>query len=608
MVFCLAGYASSCGQINFPVPANEFEIAKIEPVKIKMLAGDHYFIDFGKAYFGTVELVSKIEQQDSLIIHLGEKLLEENQIDRNPGATIRYQKITLNVLKANDTVLIDLPPNIKNTSPPAVQLPKSFGVIMPFRYVEIENLKIPIEDLQIFQKVFHYRFNDEASYFESSDKVLDAIWDLCKHTIKATSFSGFYLDGDRERLPYEADAYINQLSHYAVDSIYSMARRTNAYFLENPTWPTEWLLHTVMLFYQDFMYTGDLAVLENNYEVLKLKTLMGLEREDGLISSSSEKMTPILIKELGFKKPSTKIKDIVDWPPSQKDTGWKLKTEAGERDGYEMMPINTVVNAFYYHNLRIMAKIASILENQKEVEFWTTKAEKVKKTINEKLFDQTKGIYIDGEGSTHSALHANMFPLAFDLVPKEHVNTVVNSIKSRGMACSVYGSQYLLEGLFKNGEADYAMQLITDATTDRSWWNMIQVGSTMTMEAWDIVYKPNLDWNHAWGTAPANIITRHLWGITPKKPGFKIATIHPQMADLSFSKIKVPTINGCIVGKFRKVGDEQIFQITLPDQMEAEFFIPKNTLRVKLNGKLIDRNSDGFLMITSGLNTIILNQ
>lgn len=586
------------------VSVNEFESLTTAPVRTIKIGEGHYFIDFGKAYFGTVELLSNATQQDSLIIHLGEKISSENHIDRDPGSTIRYQKIKLDALSANDTISLKLTPNKKNTRPPAIQLPSSFGVIIPFRYVEIENLKFPFEELQLFQKAFHYRFNDDASYFESSNKVLDTIWNLCKHTIKATSFTGFYVDGDRERLPYEADAYINQLSHYSVDSVYAIAKRTNAYFLDNPTWPTEWLLHTVPLFYQDFMYTGDLKVLENNYEALKLKTLFDLEREDGLISARSEKMTPKLISQLGFDEPNIKIKDIVDWPPGQKDTGWKLKNAAGERDGYEMMPINTVVNAFYYYNLKLMTKIAATLGKIEEVEFWNVKALKVKKTINEKLFDSAKGIYVDGENSTHSALHANMFPLAFDLVPEEHLKTVINFIKSRGMACSVYGSQYLLEGLFKNEEANYALQLITNTTTDRSWWNMIKIGSTMTLEAWDTGYKPNLDWNHAWGTAPANIITRHLWGITPKTSGFKVAQIRPQMASLSHSKIKVPTKNGCINGSYKKSDNGEVYEIMLPKNMTATFILPKEALRVKLNEKIVKRTKE--LQLESGLNIIRL--
>jgi len=41
-------------------------------------------------------------------------------------------------------------------------------------------------------------------------------------------------------------------------------------------------------------------------------------------------------------------------------------------------------------------------------------------------------------------------------------------------------------------------------------------------------YKPNSDWNHAWGAAPANIIPRQLWGIQPKVPGFKVVHIRPK--------------------------------------------------------------------------------
>src|SRR5664280_366879 len=105
------------------------------------------------------------------------------------------------------------------------------------------------------------------------------------------------------------------------------------------------------------------------------------------------------------------------------------------------------------------------------------------------------------------------------------------------MACSVYGSQYLLEALYKAGEDRYALGLLT-AVNDRSWWNMIRSGSTITMEAWDMKYKPNSDWNHAWGAAPANIITRYMWGIQPVEPGFTKAVIKPQLNQLTFSTIK----------------------------------------------------------------------
>ena len=75
----------------------------------------------------------------------------------------------------------------------------------------------------------------------------------------------------------------------------------------------------------------------------------------------------------------------------------------------------------------------------------------MRRAIDEKLFDAERGVYVDGEGTAHASLHANMFPLALGLVPEERVASVVEFVKSRGMACSVYGAQYLLEGLYDGG-------------------------------------------------------------------------------------------------------------------------------------------------------------
>ncbi|MFA9388480.1 MAG: alpha-L-rhamnosidase C-terminal domain-containing protein [Prolixibacteraceae bacterium] len=552
-----------------------FETSYIKPDRIVKKTEHSYFIDFGKAYFGTVVLKSKTAQTDSIVIHLGEKLGSPDSIDRKPGGTIRYQRVMIKGFVKNKPFSVELTPDKRNTKPQAIALPDSFGVVMPFRYCEIENLNIPIEDLQIHQKVFHYQFNDDASYFNSSDSILDRIYEFCKHTIKATSFTGYYVDGDRERIPYEADAFINQLSHYAVDSVYSIARRTNEYFIDHCTWPTEWILHTALMYYYDYLYTNDLSSIEKYYENLKVKSLIALAREDGFISSRSDKLNPELIEALGFDTRHESIKDIVDWPNE-------------ERDNYDFRDVNTVVNAFYFENLRIMSIIANNLGKSDDAQMFERKSDQLKKAIHRELIDPTTGLFIDGLGANHSSLHSNMFPLAFDLVPEENIPAVINFIKSKGMACSVYGAQYLLEGLCKYGEEEYALHLITNTVGDRNWYNMLRIGSSMTMEAWDIKYKSNLDWNHAWATAPANIIVRYIWGITPEQPGFKHIRISPRLNNLSHSSIKVPTINGCIIADYESSSDQkQMYNIALPKNTKAKFFIDKAPEIIRLNNKKI---------------------
>jgi hypothetical protein len=585
LLIVICGETRSQDNLSLTWPA-KFKVEMISPVNIEKTGPDNWFIDFGKDAFGSLIINLTVEKADTLIIHLGEKLTSPGVIDRKPGGTIRYQSIKLAVTPEVKQYELKLPPDKRNTNPPAVALPPSFGVITPFRYCEIGNLKTKLEKDNIKQKAFFYAFDDNASYFTSSDTILNQVWDICKYSMKATSFCGLYIDGDRERIPYEGDALINQLSHYAVDAEYSLARRTNEYFMSHPTWPTEWILHTVILFYYDYLYTGDPTLLKKYYDALKAKTLIDLEREDGLISVKSEKHNDDLMGRLGFKDVKQRLRDIVDWPPAQKDTGWKLVTAEGERDGYEMADINTVVNAFHYYNLKLMSEIAGWLGKKDDSQFFLKRSELVKESINSKLLDTKKGIYTDGENSTHSSLHANMFPLAFGLVPEKYTGTVTAFIRSRGMACSVYGSQHLLDGLYEAGESDYAFELLT-STSDRSWWNMIRSGSTITLEAWDMKYKPNSDWNHAWGAAPANIISRRLWGIRPVEPGFTKAIISPALGKLTSSAIAVPTINGTIKGSFKKSNNgTDLFTIDVPAGIEALFVIPgKVAGSVVLNNK-----------------------
>ncbi len=581
---------------------NKIQTIRIEPEQITKIHPDHYFIDFGKDAFGKLVLELNSKTNDTITVHLGEKLSAHNKIEVDPGGTIRYKKVILPVRPGKKRYTINPAPDKRNTGASAIQLPDSIGVVMPFRYCEIEQLNSDMHLKDIWQKAYFYYFDDEASFFESSDTILNQVWDISKYSIKATSFTGLYIDGDRERIPYEADAYINQMGHYCTDREYSMARRTNEYFIKNPTWPTEWILHTVPMFYYDLMYTGNLESTACYYEELKHKTLMALAREDGLITSGNT--SEELMKNLGFSNPEIKLRDIVDWPPAQKDTGWKLASPEGERDGYEMVEINTVVNSFYCQSLKLMAELAGYLNIKKDSVFFQQQAIQVKALINDKLFDKKRGVYTDGENSDHVSLHANMIPLAFGLVPEEYTAGVVGFIKTRGMACSVYGAQYLLEGLYAAGESEYAFDLLT-SENDRSWYNMIRKGSTITMEAWDMKYKPNSDWNHAWGAAPANIIPRWLLGIRPVRPGFSHAVIKPQPGSLNYCKIKVPTIRGFISVEYKTKINKREYIIQIPSNMSCEFYIPSQYGNMTvIHNEIEINNSDNIILLNSGLNKI----
>jgi hypothetical protein len=327
------------------------------------------------------------------------------------------------------------------------------------------------------------------------------------------------------------------------------------------------------------MQTGHTEHLARNYDHLKAKSLLALAREDGLISTRTGLVTPAVLESLHHYHDHPQLMDdIVDWPPGapaegERPAAHRGTTLEGERDGYVFADINTVVNAFHYRSLHMMADIAGALGKDEERETLLAQARKVRGSFNRKLFDPKRGMYVDGEGVEHASLHANMFPLAFGLVPPEHVPGVVRHIKSRGMACSVYGAQYLLEALYAAGEAEYALSLMT-SDSKRSWMNMLRVGSTMTTEAWDEFYKPNLTWNHAWGSAPANIVARKIAGIEPAAPGFARIAIRPQLSGLEHGDLKMPTPRGAVRVAWKSDGDALSFEVTVPANTSAEIVLP----------------------------------
>jgi len=515
-------------------------VSVVKPVQFVEPSENHVFVDFGRAAFGTVRLTLDSPIATTIEIHLGEVLKGPYQIDRNPGGSRRYRMIRLQIRKGKHSYQLVIPPDERNTADFAIKMPDTLFEVYPFRYCEILGLPVPCERSLLEQVTVHYPFDDSAAHFTSSSEVLNDVWNLCHYTMKATSFCGYYVDGDRERIPYEADTYINQLGHYACDREYTLARRTVEHLIKSPTWPTEWFLYAVLTAWNDYMFTGDSSLIARLYPDLIAKALISLGRQDGLISS--ERMSPEIENEIRFAGRSADfftdgIRDVVDWPEV-------------ERDGHEMCSVNSVVNALHYRALLCLEGMARVLGMDEDIRRFADRASLVKRSFLKVFLDKQSGLILDGEHSSHSSLHSNIFAVAAGLISDSLLPPILKHIRSRGMACSVYASQMLLEALYLAGDGSHALTLLT-SIGERSWAHMIyDVGTTIALEAWDNRVKPNQDWNHPWGAVPANMIPFGLMGITPLEPGFSKFVIDPMPGDLLWAETTTPTIRGPIRVRF----------------------------------------------------------
>ena len=507
-------------------------IAEVQyPEKVFTNDAGNVVVDFGKDAFGWFELSAPAAGLE-YFINIGEILWEESgNVDRNPGANVRARGVKWHTEKSGFQ-RVPVAPDLRNEFDAgegrAVKMPKKYGVVTPFRAVEFYQAEFPVTMSSVRRYVVSYPADRNESSFTCDSDRLVKVYDFCKYSMFATSFAGMPVDGDRERIPYEADAYTAQMNWYAISSDYAYPRAAIEYLYENPTWPTEFKQVSILSAWADWMWTGDIRSISRYYEILKAdKLMLGHVREiDGLVVSGGERMPwPCYTNRLG-------LADIVDWPKS-------------ERKDYDFRDVNAVVNAFYIRTLGAMRDMANALGKDSDAKDFALRLAKAKSSFERIFVDPSTGLVIDGEGSKHSSVQANAIALAFGVLPAEKEKPVAEWLSKQGMGCSVYFAQYLLEALFRTGYADKAIDLIT-AKTDRSWLGMIERGATITTEAWNLRVKPNMDYNHAWGASAINAISRFILGVQPIEPGFKRILIAPNPGSLRRVSATVPTQAGTV--------------------------------------------------------------
>ena len=530
----------------------------VTPVLLTNVAPGRWFADFGQDAFGYAQVHAGGTFNPTVVeARFGEM---SNGFAVNtappPESLVRYTNTTFNVAGGNVTYPIR-PPLFPR--PSGAIDPAGCGNVMPFRYLELDNYpgSLTITDL-VQMRLLSY-FNTNAASFSSSSTALNQIWNLCRNSMQVLTFDGIYLDGDRERKPYEADAYIHQLSSYAVDREYTLPRHSLEHLLQHPTWPTEWKSIDISMAWADYLQTGNTNLLNEYYPQLQADSFTWAAKPGGLMKSFPN-------------FPQTTNSDVVDWPPSDRD-GFVIKS------GSYRNWTNSVNNAFFYHGLQLMSNIATVLGRPSDAADYAARADQAYAAYNATFWNNAAQCYVDGVGTKHASAHANFLPLAFGLVPADRQSAVVNFLHTRisargGMPCSVYGAQYLLEALFSARDADTALGLLT-TNNSRGWLNMIKLGSTITTEAWSFADKPNMDWNHAWGASPGNLITRFVLGLRPLTPGFGHILIQPELGStLTYAQGVVPTIRGPVSISARNAPGKFQLLLNIPGNVTATVMLP----------------------------------
>ena len=500
----------------------------VAPAKITVNAAGRTLVDFGKHFFGWIEVDATVAGPFKFI--WGELLDENGSVQTDPFFTKEQGRVRCALAEGRFAGAgwerVPYQANGVSAFEPAPV--GRFGTVMPFRWLEVVEAPLPVTAENVRQVPIHYPYDMDEERFDCDSPDLVRVHDFCKHTILATTFTGKFVDGDRERLPYEADSYITQLGTYAISSDDTLVRAMADYLASHTTWPTEWKQFFVSIVHDDWMRTGKTDLVRKHYAAMRdSKSWRHLRRGDGLLVTGGPSVRPA--------PDGTLPKDIADWAMCY-------------RDGFELRDVNTVVNALHVRNLRELAAMAAAIGRDADAALFAAEAEQTLAAFGAKLWDASRGRYRDGEGTDHATVQGNAMALACGAVPPERVAAVADYVVSKGMSCSTYMAQFVLEALFKAGRDREAVALMTSRAS-RGWLAMMAKGATITPEFWDLTMPEKgriPDMNHAWSTAPLNMVARHVLGVEPALPGFAEISVRPQPGALRRLSGTVPTPRGAL--------------------------------------------------------------
>ena len=413
-----------------------------------------------------------------------------------------------------------------------------------FAYITLEDGD-KVELLTV-QAVMIYRDLEYKGTFESSDMLLNEIWETAAHTVHMC-MQDYLWDGiKRDRLVWMGDMHTEILS---ILSVFGQNDIVNASldFLKAHTPPTTWMngmptysLWWILVNFDLYMRTGDKEYLMAQKEYLTV--LAG--RLSELVSEEGEEQMP---------------GKFLDWPTSDEPVA--------SHEGIQgLMKLAMDASAFMLYEMGEEA-LSDVCKE---------KAILMKKHIPAPSDNKAAGAILSLSGIADAVR--------------------MNQTRFAGTGAKGYSS--LMGGYILNARAEAGD--IEGALNDARefWGGMLQMGATTFWEDFSIDWMENAarideevpegmidihgDYGaycykgfrhslcHGWSSGPIPFATEYILGVTPVEPGYKTVRVKGNLGDLEYARGTVPTPKGVISVFHRKGTDGKIAtRVEAPDGIEV---------------------------------------
>lgn len=273
-------------------------------------------------------------------------------------------------------------------------------------------------------------------------------------------------------------------------------------------------------------------------------------------------------------------------------------------------PKELTSTAYYYADVIILAKTATLLGKYDDAEKYSRLSEKIRKAFNEKYLDKETGIYGKGLQTELSA------PLHWGLVPEEYIAATADQLARRVVAdnehidVGLLGSKTLLNALSENGHAGLAYRVAAQETFPSwGWW--IVNGATTFYENWPIDATRDISMNHIMFGEINAWYYKALGGIFPDEqaPGFKNVILKPNFVEgLDHFEAEHNGPYGKIISKWERSQDMVKYHVSIPANSTATLHLKggritaegQDILKSKSLQAVIEKDSSFRISLKSG--------
>jgi alpha-L-rhamnosidase len=428
-----------------------------------------------------------------------------------------------------------------------------------FRHIEITGVPdLGPEDMSVH--IVHTDV-DTTGYFRCSNPLFNEIHENYVRTQLGNLHGSFSSDcPHRERLGYTGDGQViagasmfafdlRQFYLKWMDDIEDARNHHTGYVPHTapfggggggPAWGSA----IVIVPWKYYLFYGDTAMLEKHYDAMTH-----------------------WVKYLGTRTDGDYV--VVREEPN----GWCLGDWATP-DKVEVPPplVNT---AYFYHVTTLVARIAEILGKRDDARDFEALSKKINAAFHTRFYNATSTTYWEGRQG------ANVFPLAFGMVPEQREKTVAANIARHVISTGkhfdtgIMATPLLLKVLTEYGYDSLAYGLMDQTGFPGFGYYISGKGATSLWENWD----GRGSHSHPMFGSVVEWMYSSLAGIQPlaEAPGFKQFVLRPACIDkLDSVKGSFQSVYGEISSAWKTTGGTFLWNISIPPNTAARIYIPES--------------------------------